>query len=304
MELHQALENIKRIKPIFAEEEIHCIREHKDEATPVLLQHVQDIANNPSKYVSSEGLDDPLYAMFLLAEFRANDALEPFVKMLETEKEAAYLLLGDVISESSGRLIASVAQKNDIDRIKLVIENTEVDEFQRIAALEALITMYFTGAYSREELVSYLGYLLNLASEPDDNDDDDSDFLTLVVYSCRVVDAKEHFSHITELYDKEMVDTSAIEREAFTWEEESENEREKTPAKYILDRYTLIHDTIKEMHWWHCFKPEKEDHLKKTKLSSELSSKPKPAESKKVGRNDPCPCGSGKKYKKCCLNKG
>ena len=20
-----------------------------------------------------------------------------------------------------------------------------------------------------------------------------------------------------------------------------------------------------------------------------------------VGRNDPCPCGSGKKYKKCCL---
>ena len=25
--------------------------------------------------------------------------------------------------------------------------------------------------------------------------------------------------------------------------------------------------------------------------------------SPKVGRNDPCPCGSGKKYKKCCLNK-
>ncbi len=24
---------------------------------------------------------------------------------------------------------------------------------------------------------------------------------------------------------------------------------------------------------------------------------------KKVGRNDPCPCGSGKKYKKCCLGK-
>ena len=23
---------------------------------------------------------------------------------------------------------------------------------------------------------------------------------------------------------------------------------------------------------------------------------------KKIGRNDPCPCGSGKKYKKCCLN--
>jgi len=26
--------------------------------------------------------------------------------------------------------------------------------------------------------------------------------------------------------------------------------------------------------------------------------------SKKVGRNDPCPCGSGQKYKKCCGRKG
>lgn len=25
-----------------------------------------------------------------------------------------------------------------------------------------------------------------------------------------------------------------------------------------------------------------------------------PVKSKKIGRNDPCPCGSGKKYKKCC----
>ena len=24
----------------------------------------------------------------------------------------------------------------------------------------------------------------------------------------------------------------------------------------------------------------------------------------KVGRNDPCPCGSGKKFKKCCMGKG
>ena len=24
---------------------------------------------------------------------------------------------------------------------------------------------------------------------------------------------------------------------------------------------------------------------------------------KKVGRNDPCPCGSGKKYKNCCMNR-
>jgi uncharacterized protein YecA (UPF0149 family) len=24
----------------------------------------------------------------------------------------------------------------------------------------------------------------------------------------------------------------------------------------------------------------------------------------KLGRNDPCPCGSGKRFKRCCLRKG
>ena len=33
---------------------------------------------------------------------------------------------------------------------------------------------------------------------------------------------------------------------------------------------------------------------------SSKAAKPEPARSDKVGRNDPCPCGSGKKYKKCC----
>jgi len=31
-----------------------------------------------------------------------------------------------------------------------------------------------------------------------------------------------------------------------------------------------------------------------------VKAKPVVREGPKVGRNDPCPCGSGKKYKKCC----
>jgi preprotein translocase subunit SecA len=31
---------------------------------------------------------------------------------------------------------------------------------------------------------------------------------------------------------------------------------------------------------------------------------PRTPEGGKIGRNAPCPCGSGKKYKKCCLLKG
>lgn len=33
---------------------------------------------------------------------------------------------------------------------------------------------------------------------------------------------------------------------------------------------------------------------------SEFNPKEEPVRSAKIGRNDPCPCGSEKKYKKCC----
>ena len=39
---------------------------------------------------------------------------------------------------------------------------------------------------------------------------------------------------------------------------------------------------------------------KKQNLNINLLSQP--VQTVKVGRNDPCPCGSGKKYKKCCLS--
>jgi len=38
--------------------------------------------------------------------------------------------------------------------------------------------------------------------------------------------------------------------------------------------------------------------------SSEKKIEPIRNRGQRVGRNDPCPCGSGKKYKQCCLRKG
>ena len=42
------------------------------------------------------------------------------------------------------------------------------------------------------------------------------------------------------------------------------------------------------------FRQNREDHI-----STPFKSEPQRTSSK-VGRNEPCPCGSGKKYKKCC----
>ena len=35
-------------------------------------------------------------------------------------------------------------------------------------------------------------------------------------------------------------------------------------------------------------------------IRARRTSRPSPMRSTKVGRNDPCPCGSGKKFKRCC----
>ncbi len=44
----------------------------------------------------------------------------------------------------------------------------------------------------------------------------------------------------------------------------------------------------------------KEVSKKKITNESDDTAKNTPKKSKKIGRNDPCPCGSGKKYKQCC----
>jgi len=42
------------------------------------------------------------------------------------------------------------------------------------------------------------------------------------------------------------------------------------------------------------------DVISSAESDSSKASKPEPVKVDKIGRNDPCPCGSGKKYKKCC----
>jgi hypothetical protein len=71
---------------------------------------------------------------------------------------------------------------------------------------------------------------------------------------------------------------------------------------------TLLFERVKDILW---AVPDEEDErdepvdfLKRNGSSSDLQ-KPLPTgrEPAKVGRNAPCPCGSGKKYKFCCLMK-
>lgn len=83
---------------------------------------------------------------------------------------------------------------------------------------------------------------------------------------------------------------------------------------------TGVQDTVAELGGWYCFQPiaeplesishlpsfqgdeglEEDDDLEAAhEAVREPISTIRHTEAR-VGRNDPCPCGSGKKYKKCC----
>jgi len=63
-------------------------------------------------------------------------------------------------------------------------------------------------------------------------------------------------------------------------------------AKYVGEKCTE--------NGWHYiigFEPDKPEDISDLE---KLLNPPHLVKSEKIGRNDPCPCGSGKKYKKCC----
>ena len=62
-------------------------------------------------------------------------------------------------------------------------------------------------------------------------------------------------------------------------------------------------DTVKTLYMVRVVTEAKREEVAKpmfTNKDDSLTAKPKQRTTAKVGRNDPCPCGSGKKYKNCC----
>jgi hypothetical protein len=94
---------------------------------------------------------------------------------------------------------------------------------------------------------------------------------------------------------------------------------DELPVGFSSD-LTPFEDTIAELQHWACFQPDDASDDERDLSDSDLFDGddvetgkpaarwspnyiPKRNPFRHVGRNDPCPCGSGKKFKKCCLGK-
>ena len=71
------------------------------------------------------------------------------------------------------------------------------------------------------------------------------------------------------------------------------------------DAYEPFGDPEKELASWHFADPTKSMRSESVDRMGDGAAGYEPMEPafnphRRVGRNDPCPCGSGKKFKKCC----
>ena len=254
----------------------------REEITPELLRIVEEVAARPTEifeqkpdYMAHE------YAVFLLAQFREKRAHRAIVKMASYPEALPERLLGDTVTEDLNSILAGTCG-GDMEPINGLILNPRAYEFARNAALESYLVLLGAGEIRRDEVMAfYRSLFASLERKP-------SYVWSGLVCACVDIYPGEVMDEIRQVFEEELMDPDSVDLELV--EEALQAGMETTLTRFAHDHPSLITNAISEMEWWHCFQPDKK--------SRELA-----IDQPEIGRNDPCPCGSGKKYKKCCLKK-
>jgi hypothetical protein len=269
----------------------------------LLLEELQSAVADP-KALFDKGFSyfRHLYAIYLLAQFRVAAAYPPLVEFVSTPGEIVMEILDDTVTEDLGRILASLCH-GDLAPIKRLIEDSEVNEWVRSASLDALIVLYAEGELEREEIIGYLGELFSVKVEKKP-----SYIWSAMVHIAYELYPEELMGEIKQAYREGLVDSDDISLveidRMMAWG------KEKQLADTQRHSRGFIGNVIEEMGWWSCFGERVYEAQGLDEDSVELAhnlrfseSTPVVRQGPKVGRNEPCPCGSGKKYKKCCLGK-
>ena len=295
---HTIAEIIDRIKydpkRVFPEEELEEIIANQEEAIPLLLDVLKDVPEDKGKYTTNFDYFGHIYAVYLLAQFRVKEAYPIVLELFSLPNEQPDQLFGDTM-DSSGRILASVCG-GDVASIKQMIGNEEIDEYIRVQGITALAILTLNGEFEREELMAYYKELFRMI--------DNMTILTLLINLCTDIYPGEVYEEIKEAYENDKVDYLMIGMESV---DQAMMEGKSTVLARAKRNSHLqkIDDTIGELRNWSYVKNNSRDKQfdQLMNKNSGFMSQPKGApivNEPKIGRNDPCPCGSGKKYKKCC----
>ena len=294
-------EILKELEPYtgrFPMKAMQAAIEQRESITPELLRVLEAVAEDSVKFVEREDYMLHDFALYLLAQYREQRAYAPIVRMFSAPGETPFDLFGDTVTEGLSRILASVYDGNPAP-LRGLAESEQVNEFVRSAALDTFLVLEHTGQMPRAEVVEYFRSLFHGKLQRTHSYAWDG-------FVCAVADlpAPELLEEVRQAYaegliDDTVADLAGIERDI------------AAPKPWHRDRQRLITDAIAEMEWWACFHPEDSWLKKLPKLETPVPPPPAPppvsyvapkplVREPKIGRNDPCSCGSGKKYKKCC----
>ncbi len=321
----QIFKGFERFEDHYPTEAVKYAMENKEEAIPELLEILEYTLNNAETLSKDENYLVHFPAIYILAYFQEKKAYENIIKIAMLPDDLAYDLLGDTITEDFKNILASVCDGN-IEPLKGIIENSSLDEFMRTEALESLLILLNHGVVSREQLVFYFKELFNGKLEVDY-----SYVWETLPRCCSLIHPKGLTNEIEKAVTDEKVMglladlpfmNQQLERSVkevlndlkedeeycliseedvyfledwvggFSCEEDDEDEDEDDDD----DEYLFDEDDENEMEGEQLMR----SYLNEYK-GSEISKEVPFRRESFVGRNEPCPCGSGKKYKKCCL---
>jgi len=293
MLVEEILSHFQRNTGHFAKQAVLAAVTQREEVTPALLHILRDAVDRPESYTADPDSMVLIYAMYLLAQFRETRAYPLLVELFSLPGEMPFDLVEDTVTEGLDKILASVSN-GDPSGMAALIENERANPFVRAAGMSGLTTLVAEGLRTREETMEYFKSLFHkLERKPDDA-------WAWLASACADLWPEETMVDLRLAWLDGLIDPNIIH-----WDDiEDDYKRGQDECLRRLRRkQRRVTDVVKEMSWWACFKKDNPPEFRKSSAASRptiLDPIPFHRSEPKVGRNEPCPCFSGKKYKKCC----
>ena len=245
-------------------------------------------------YDSDEEIDDKIshylliYSLFLLKEINAEDQLDLILDLLRWSEDKLDYWFYDLITEYYSSLVYHFGLI-EIGKLVHFLKEEKIEIFCKEQVALALNQIYQHNPYSATIIADYWTELLEFYNNlSEDNENLDQTYLAFFV--SYIAQPNEYqIELIRNLYEKGYIDYSVNGNFNDLFEIIE-------PKRKILSIFDVNKDIIGfENDSGVDYNSRIFEELNKFNAQPLISDK-------KINRNDSCPCGSGKKYKKCCLN--
>lgn len=271
---------------------IRAAREQKEALVPRFIAAIEDfIVAEDERRLEPTPL---LIAFFLLGEWREKSGCKPLLRLLSLPEGDLEIVFGfDGLSETAQRVMAAVFD-GDTQAFYDFILDPSKDGLLRWQMFEALAILVFRGEVDREEAA---GFMRRCYDALDPKVEEPWYGWQLAIAHMRLVDL---VPLVQEAFARGLIGAEFGDFEDFEQDLQAALDDPDNPNPFWGGDFTLFGDTIEELSGWTW---GDNDGSWQVDPFADGDGRDLPATTplRHVGRNDPCPCGSGKKYKKCCL---